>query len=57
MGMLAPPARLVAEPDSAMADFHRERHWRFRHLISALKFTGVPAAAAAGPSDGAEGAA
>jgi len=55
-GPLAPPARLVAEPDLAMADFHRERHWRFRHIISALKISGASAVRAAGPSDGAEGA-
>jgi xylulokinase len=56
-GPLAPPARLVAEPDPAMADFHRERHARFRYIISALKFTGAAAGRAAGPSAGAEGAA
>ncbi len=56
-GPLAPPARLVAEPDPAMADFHRERHRRFRHAISALKITGASAGRPAGPSDGAEGAA
>jgi xylulokinase len=36
-GPLAPPARLVAEPDPAVADLHRERHSRFRHVVSALK--------------------
>ncbi|MGI8451688.1 MAG: hypothetical protein ACR2MP_31780 [Streptosporangiaceae bacterium] len=56
-GPLAPPARLVAEPDPAMADFHRERHARFRHIVSALKITQASAGRAAGPSDGAEGAA
>jgi sugar (pentulose or hexulose) kinase len=56
-GPLAPPARLVAEPDPAGAAFHRERHARFRSLIPALKFTGAAAGRAAGPSDGAEGAA
>ena len=56
-GPLAPAARLVAEPDPAMADFHRERHRRFRHVISALKITGASAGRPAGPSDGAEGAA
>jgi len=56
-GPLAPPARLVAEPDPARADFHRERHWRFRHIVSALKITRASAERAAGPSDGAEGAA
>jgi xylulokinase len=56
-GPLAPPARLVAEPDPAMAGFHRERHARFRHTVSALKFSGASAGRPAGPSDGAEGAA
>src|SRR3984957_1817205 len=56
-GALAPPARLVAEPAPAMADFHRERHRRFRHVISALKITGASAGRPARPSDGAEGAA
>jgi sugar (pentulose or hexulose) kinase len=56
-GPLAPPARLVAEPDPARADFHRERHWRFRHIVSALKITQASAERAARPSDGAEGAA
>ena len=36
-GPLAPPARLVAEPDPAMAAFHAERHARFRQIVSALK--------------------
>ena len=35
-GPLAPPARLVAEPDPAMAAFHAERHARFRRVVSAL---------------------
>ena len=56
-GPLAPAARLVAEPDPAMAGFHRERHARFRHLVSALKMTGASAGPLAGPSGGAEGAA
>src|SRR6266851_3814274 len=56
-GPLAPPARLVAEPDPAMAAFHRERHARFRHTVSALKFTRAAAERAAGHSDGEEGAA
>jgi xylulokinase len=56
-GPLAPPARLVAEPDPAGAAFHRERHARFRHLVSALKITGAAAGQPAGPSGGAEGAA
>ena len=37
--------------------FHRERHSRFRHIVSALKITGASAERAAGASDGAEGAA
>ena len=56
-GPLAPAARLVAGPDPAMADFHRERHARFRHMVSALKITGASAGPLAGPSDGAGGAA
>jgi xylulokinase len=56
-GPLAPPAGLVAEPDRARAGFHRERHARFRDTVSALKFSGAAAGRAAGPSDGAEGAA
>jgi xylulokinase len=35
-GPLAPPARLVAEPDPAMAAFHAERHARFRRIVPAL---------------------
>ena len=35
-GPLAPLARLVAEPDPAMAAFHAERHARFRRIVSAL---------------------
>ncbi|MGB6579267.1 MAG: hypothetical protein WBF34_15260, partial [Streptosporangiaceae bacterium] len=35
-GPLAPPARLAAEPDPAMADFHTERHARFRRIVPAL---------------------
>src|SRR5580700_4984856 len=42
-GKLTPPARLVAEPDPAVADFHTERHRRFRPIISALKITGASA--------------
>jgi sugar (pentulose or hexulose) kinase len=52
-GPLAPPARLVAEPDPAAADFHRERRARFRHIVSALTINGASAERAAGPSDGA----
>jgi xylulokinase len=51
-GPLAPAARLVAEPDPAAADFHRERRARFRHIVSALKINGASAERAAGPSDG-----
>jgi xylulokinase len=36
-GPLAPPARLVAEPDPAMAAFHAERQVRFRGVVSALR--------------------
>ena len=35
-GPLAPPARLVAEPDPAIAASHAERHARFRHIVSVL---------------------
>jgi xylulokinase len=35
-GPLAPPARLVAEPDPAAAAFHAERHTRFRRVVAAL---------------------
>jgi len=36
-GPLAPPARLVAEPDPAIAASHAERHGRFRHVVSVLR--------------------
>jgi xylulokinase len=36
-GPLAPPARLVAEPDPMAAAFHAERHARFRRTVAALK--------------------
>ena len=36
-GPLAPPARLVAEPDPAMTARHSERHARFRRIVSALR--------------------
>jgi xylulokinase len=36
-GPLAPPARLVAEPDPAAVAFHAERHARFRRVVTALK--------------------
>jgi xylulokinase len=35
-GPLAPRARLVAEPDPAAAEFHAERHSRFRSAVAAL---------------------
>jgi xylulokinase len=35
-GPLAPAARLVAEPDPAMAAFHADRHTRFRRIVAAL---------------------
>jgi xylulokinase len=35
-GPLAPPARLVAEPDPAAAALHAERHARFRRVVAAL---------------------
>jgi xylulokinase len=42
-GPLAPPARLVAEPDPAAAAFHAERHARFRHIVAALKTARISA--------------
>jgi xylulokinase len=36
-GPLAPPASLVAEPDTATAAGHAERHARFRHIVSVLQ--------------------
>jgi xylulokinase len=42
-GPLAPPARLVAEPDPVRAAFHAERHARFRRVISALRAAQDPA--------------
>jgi xylulokinase len=38
-GPLAPPARLVAEPDPAMAAFYAERHTRFRRIVAVLAAT------------------
>jgi len=35
-GPLAPPTRLVAEPDPAMAACHAERHARFRRVVAVL---------------------
>jgi len=48
-GPLAPPARLVAEPDPAMAAFHAERHARFRRTVSALRAAQISAGRDAGP--------
>jgi len=31
---------LVAEPDQAAADFHAERHARFRQVVSAVRSAG-----------------
>jgi len=36
-GPLAPPARLVAEPDPAIAASQAERHARFRRIVSVLQ--------------------
>jgi xylulokinase len=36
-GPLAPPVRLVAEPDPGAVAFHAERHARFRRVVAALK--------------------
>jgi xylulokinase len=46
-GPLAPPARLVAEPDPAAAAFHAERHARFRRVVAALGASSI----SAGPAD------
>jgi xylulokinase len=46
-GPLAPPARLVAEPDPDRAAFHAERHARFRAIVSALRVAQAPGEAAA----------
>jgi sugar (pentulose or hexulose) kinase len=35
-GPLAPPARLVAEPDPVMAAVYAERHARFRRIVASL---------------------
>src|ERR1700722_12059615 len=43
-GPLAPPARLVAEPDPAATAFRAARRARFRHVVSALRATQPPAA-------------
>jgi xylulokinase len=45
-GPMAPPTRLVAEPDPVMAAFHAERHARFRRIVAALAATQVPSAEA-----------
>jgi xylulokinase len=45
LGPLAPPVRLVAEPDPTATAFHAERHARFRRIVSALR--GGPAEGAA----------
>jgi xylulokinase len=42
-GPLAPPARLVAEPDPMAAAFHAERHARFRRTVAALKTARISA--------------
>jgi len=39
-GPLAPPSRLVAEPDPAAAALHTERHARFRRAVAALRERG-----------------
>ena len=36
-GPLAPPGRLVAEPDPAMTAYHADRYARFRRVVSALR--------------------
>jgi xylulokinase len=56
-GPLAPPARLVAEPDPAAVAFHAERHARFRRVVAALataQLTGarLPAAQVPAPPPG-----
>src|ERR1700733_7240865 len=42
-GPLAPPARLVAEPDPMAAAFHAERHARFRRTVATLKTARISA--------------
>ena len=42
-GPLAPPARLVAEPDPMAAAFHAERHARFRRTVATLKAARISA--------------
>ena len=56
-GPLAPPARLVAEPDPKMAAFHSERHAQFRRTVAALKTTQTSAERVGEPADGQEGTA
>ena len=56
-GPVAPPVRLVAQPDPAAAAFHAERHARFRRTVAAL---GTAQASAGWPgklADGEEGTA
>jgi xylulokinase len=50
-GPLAPPARLVAEPDPAAAAFHTERHTRFRRIVAALGTAQVSAGRAGERAD------
>jgi xylulokinase len=45
-GPLAPPTRLVAEPDPTMTAFHAERQARFRRIVSALGGRSTEGAAA-----------
>ena len=54
-GPLAPPARLVAEPDPKMATCHSERHAQFRRTVAALKITQTSAERVGEPADGQEG--
>ena len=54
-GPLAPPARLAAEPDPAMAAWHAERHAQFRRVVSALR--GRSAREKGAREEGEEGAA
>jgi hypothetical protein len=54
-GPLAPPVRLAAEPDPAMAAWHAERHARFRRVVSALR--GRSAREEGAREEGEEGAA
>ena len=56
-GPLAPPARLVAEPNPTAAAFHAERHARFRRIVAALATAQTSAGRVGEPADLAGGTA